>query len=721
LEKRSVSTVLLAGGLALVYFAAGWLGLRLAVVNPSATAIWPPTGIALAAFLLFGYRVWPGVWLGAFLVNVTTSGAVPASMVLAVGNTAEGLLGAYLVNRFAHGRLFYERTQDIFKFAVSAGLLSTVVSATVGATSLTVSGLARPADFGAIWLTWWLGDAAGALIVAPAIILWAAPGAWQIYRGRIAEAAALGVAQVLVGLFVFAGLVRLSSQNYPIAYLLLPVVVWAGFRFGQHGAATTTLILSGMAVWGTLEGYGPFARANPNASLLLLQGFMVTIAVTGLGLAALVAEAARLYQAEQAARRVAEIALNRTARLESVAAALSQLLSPGRAAEVVIEQAVPALGAAAGVITLCADDGRTLEIVAASGYPAGVLEGFQRFPIEAPLPIAEAARSRQPVWLESSAVWRERYPQALSAHSAAGTEAAAALPIVVDGRTLGALGLSFAQARAFAPEDQALIQALAQQCAQALERARLYAEAQEATAALEGRVRERTEQLRALTLRLESLREEERMHIAREVHDELGGALTAIKMDISRLKSALEKTQPELREKLNSLLELVDASVQTVRRIATELRPALLDDFGLVAAIEWQLQEFGRRTGIECVAQLALEPAALDPAAATAIFRVLQEALTNVARHAQASQVHVSLREEGGNVILLVADNGRGFDREAAHRTPSLGLMGMRERAFAIGGGLEIESQVGQGSTVRVTIPTRATGRALAGGTNGQA
>src|SRR5437762_13592128 len=146
-----------------VYFVAGKLGLTLAFVHASATAVWPPTGIALAAALLLGYRVWPALFVGAFLVNVTTEGSVWTSLGIASGNTLEGLLGAFLVTRFTGGRNVFGRARDILVFAALAGLLGTAVSATIGVTSLALGGYASWGRFGAIWLTWWLGDVAGAL------------------------------------------------------------------------------------------------------------------------------------------------------------------------------------------------------------------------------------------------------------------------------------------------------------------------------------------------------------------------------------------------------------------------------------------------------------------------------------------------------------------------------------------------------------------------------
>src|SRR2546426_5564602 len=158
--------LLTLAALAGVYLIAAKLGLWFALVTPSAPAIWPPAGIALAAFLLLGLNVWPAILLGAFVANLTTQGFVATSVCIAIGNTLEGLVGAMLVNRFAHGRMFFVRPRDVVKFAALAAALSTTVSASIGVTSLALGGFARWADYGHIWLTWWLGDAAGDLVVA---------------------------------------------------------------------------------------------------------------------------------------------------------------------------------------------------------------------------------------------------------------------------------------------------------------------------------------------------------------------------------------------------------------------------------------------------------------------------------------------------------------------------------------------------------------------------
>jgi len=281
-------TVLAA--LAAVYVVAGKLGLRLAFVNASASAVWPPTGIALAAFLMLGYEVWPAIFLSAFLVNLTTAGSVATSIGIGVGNMLEGLLGAYLVNRFAGGRKACDRARNIFKLAGLAAVLSTTVSATIGVTTLAVAGFASWHDYGPIWLTWWLGDAAGALIVAPAALLWdtGPPAGWS--RRRLLEGAALLCCLVVVGLMVFGGLFPSRVKNYPLEFVCIPLFLWAAFRFGRREAATAVVLVSGIAVWGTLRGLGPFVRAAQNESLLLLQAFMGVTALMTLTLAAVVAE-----------------------------------------------------------------------------------------------------------------------------------------------------------------------------------------------------------------------------------------------------------------------------------------------------------------------------------------------------------------------------------------------------------------------------------------------
>ncbi len=287
LAVRRLARILL---LAAVYFIAGKLGLRLAFVNPSATAVWPPTGIALAALLIFGYEGWPGVFVGAFLVNITTAGSVLTSGGIAAGNTLEALVGCYLVNRFAHGYKAFSRAQDIFKFAALAGGVGTSVSATLGVTSLCLSGLAKWSEYGSIWSTWWLGDAGGALVVAPLLVLWLRGPRLRWSGAQLAEAAVLFIGILVVGQSVFGGFLGASAKGYPLEFLCIPFLIWAAFRFTPRETAMAASVIAAIAISGTLAGFGPFVRGTQNESLVLLQVYVGISAVTGLALAALVSE-----------------------------------------------------------------------------------------------------------------------------------------------------------------------------------------------------------------------------------------------------------------------------------------------------------------------------------------------------------------------------------------------------------------------------------------------
>ncbi len=210
--------------------------------------------------------------------------------------------------------------------------------------------------------------------------------------------------------------------------------------------------------------------------------------------------------------------------------------------------------------------------------------------------------------------------------------------------------------------------------------------------------------LRSLSAHLESVREDERMRIAREIHDELGQVLTALKMDLAYL--TVKKADPSLDEKTKPMLEMIDSTIQTVKRISSELRPGVLDDLGLIAAIEWQACEFQKRTGIECAVSFSPKHIILDRDRATAIFRIFQEAVTNVIRHAEATRVDIRLEEKDGQIVLCVNDNGKGVTEEQISSPSSFGLVGIRERAYFAGGKVKISGVPDRGTSLEVVIPS---------------
>jgi len=271
--------VLVMLALAVLYFIAGKLGLKLAYVHPSATAVWPPSGIALVAFLM--------------LVNLTTAGSLPVCLGIAAGNTLEGLIGCYLLNRFAGGKSAFETAKGIFAFVFLGAMLSTTVSATFGVTSLVLGGFAKWTGYGPIWITWWLGDAVGDLVVAPLLILWSNEPQLKWNRVRLLEVALLLGYLFFVGQITFAGLYPAKSKDYPLEFLCVPALVWAAFRFRPRRAVLAAGLLAGIAIRGTLRGFGPFVRATPNQSLLLVQAFTGVTAVMTLILATVVEEQLR--------------------------------------------------------------------------------------------------------------------------------------------------------------------------------------------------------------------------------------------------------------------------------------------------------------------------------------------------------------------------------------------------------------------------------------------
>jgi len=220
-------------------------------------------------------------------------------------------------------------------------------------------------------------------------------------------------------------------------------------------------------------------------------------------------------------------------------------------------------------------------------------------------------------------------------------------------------------------------------------------------------IKQSEEQLRNLTTYLQKIGEVERTNIAREIHDELGLGLTVLKIDLSWLRKRLPENEIPLREKAETMTQLIDKTIQTVKKISTELRPGLLDDLGLAAAIEWQAEEFQKRTGIQCKVTIDPMDITFDRDRNTAIYRIFQEALTNVARHARATEVNVSLRQRDGQLELNVRDNGRGITEKELSNTKSFGLIGIRERVKIFGGGHTMKGIPGKGTTVAVKIPLR--------------
>ena len=221
----------------------------------------------------------------------------------------------------------------------------------------------------------------------------------------------------------------------------------------------------------------------------------------------------------------------------------------------------------------------------------------------------------------------------------------------------------------------------------------------------EKKIKDTSERLRNLALHLQNIREEERTLIAREIHDELGQMLTFLKIQISLIGKKLSDSQQILKDKIDSSLKLIDDSIDSIQKISEKLRPNILDELGISPAIDWQAKEFSERTGIECLCTLPKEEPLLDKEKSTAVFRIFQEALTNVARHANADKVFISLKEYKNDLILEIKDNGKGITANQINDPRSLGILGMKERAMLFGGTVIIKSSMSSGTLVLVEIP----------------
>ncbi|HWY80234.1 MAG TPA: MASE1 domain-containing protein [Candidatus Sulfotelmatobacter sp.] len=281
LPHSVLRTVVLNICIFLVYVISGKVGLSFASLNPSATAIWPPTGIALAAFLLFGYRVIPAIFLGAFFVNLTTAGTLATSLGIALGNSFEGIVGAYLVNRFANGIHTFSNVSNIFKFFFFA-IISTTISADIGVATLLFGNLVSWKELIVVWITWWLGDMGGSLIITPLILVWGTS-----LRGNLSFRDTVHILLAFFVLCVTTWLVFSGILPYP--YLCIPIAVWIAFWFGRRGATTATIIVACIAIFYTIHGLGPFTNVNSlSRALILMQLFLGILTLTSLTFAALI-------------------------------------------------------------------------------------------------------------------------------------------------------------------------------------------------------------------------------------------------------------------------------------------------------------------------------------------------------------------------------------------------------------------------------------------------
>ena len=291
--------------LATTYVIVARLGLLIDAIAGFATLVWPPTGIALAALVCFGYRLWPAIFIGAFVVNLWTGAPALVALGIAVGNTLEAVVGAYALRRIRGFRPSLDRLQDVLGVIVLAAVLSTTISAPIGVASLSLAHMVSPSQSWVAWRAWWLGDLIGDLVVAPLLLVWITSGRRPVPANQIIEGAALLTALVCANTLIFGGFGVRGTTALEQAYLVFPLLVWAALRFEQRGATLAAFVTAVIAVWGTVVGHGPFVRTAISESLFALQTFIGVGTATFLVLGASIAERRR---AEERLRRAHEAA-----------------------------------------------------------------------------------------------------------------------------------------------------------------------------------------------------------------------------------------------------------------------------------------------------------------------------------------------------------------------------------------------------------------------------
>ncbi|MCJ7738655.1 MAG: MASE1 domain-containing protein, partial [Anaerolineae bacterium] len=282
--------------LAIIYHLAARLGLRMAYVQPNTSPVWPPTGIAIAALLLFGDNLWPGISLGVLIGSLLTGAPVSLALGMTLGNTLEALAVAVFLKRFVDFRSEISRVQDVISLLAGA-FFGTMISATIGALTLMFTGLGDWGYFQAIWATWWVGDLLGALVVAPVLLVWATAPPFLANRRSHIEGAIQLTSLALITWYVFGNQPPVGILHEALLYVIFPFTIWAALRFGQRGATTAIMLVSGIAILGTAAGMGPFSMESKNDSLVLLQTFLGVVSITMLILAASTIERRKAVEA----------------------------------------------------------------------------------------------------------------------------------------------------------------------------------------------------------------------------------------------------------------------------------------------------------------------------------------------------------------------------------------------------------------------------------------
>jgi signal transduction histidine kinase len=659
LDRRVAARIVVV---AVAYFAAARFGLSLAFTTKQVTTVWPPTGIALVAFLVWGIRVWPGVFIAALVANAMTYEGLATALGIAVGNTCAGVLGATVLARcgFAPG---FRRVRDVCVFVAVAGV-TPLVSATNGVVSLAAHGLVDWSAFWSVWSVWWVGDAMGILLFAPLLLTWPARMPAAPSRRRALEAAAVAVGLVLVADTTLSDAVFETGSPHQL-YAVFPFLIWAALRFGAAVSAWAVVLVGAVVVSGTVNDRGPFATGSIDHRLAMLELFLAVAALMGMTLAAVMAERddaqAALRRANgELERRVTE----RTRDLERAHAGLAQVIAENspNGAIVMFDRDLRLLIVRGEGLNLIGIDPKAVE-----GFT--LAEAFDADTVATLEPLIRRSLAGIDVRDQLALRGRQINVALIPLRGETGSVVAATLigeDITAQHQTEQALRVSEDR------RNQALAQLL---------------EAQE----------------------------EERVRIAADLHDDTIQAMTAA---LLRLDSAEHVLTPgdQAHDRVTRARATLAEAIERTRKLTFNLRPQLLEAEGVTAAVSDLARHAADHAGFQL--ELDLDLARYSDVVESLVFRTIHEALINIQRHANAERVRVGIRDTDGLITGTVSDDGSGFDvasaRARARATHHFGLDNSAERLRLAGGDLTLVSTPGEGTRVIFAIPAHRTDGAVA-------
>ena len=641
-----------------LYFGAGKLGLAVPFTSSNVSPIWPAAGVAVAAVLIWGIQIAPAIAFAAFLVNFLTPVPTFASIAIGLGNASSAVIAGYFLKHVADFETSLPRLKDVLRLVVVAAVLATAVAASVGVTALTLVDAKAWTGYGSAWRIWWLGDAMGVLVVAP--LLLTGRDLLHIRRGwRVLEACLLSIAILVTSAAIFSPWTTVRDDV--LAFVVFPFIIWAALRFRVAGAAVAVLLSASFAVWGTAHGFGPFVNHTPLHNAMLLQVFVAMTALTGLILAAVInerehigeafeSEKQLLSESESAKEKLEELVKERTQELEQNTA---QLAYQARLLDLANDAIF--IRNAADKISYWNEGAERLYGWASEEVLNRSVHEILR--TEFPVPLLEILETDR--W-EGELRHTTKYGYQITVSSRWTTLRDR------NGKSEGWLEINT-----------------------------------DITA------RKRAEEsARRLSGRILSLQDDERRRIARGLHDSLGQYLAALKMNLD-----VFRTSKDDKAKLASdCAEIVDKCLNETRTISHLLHPPLLDEAGFDSAARWYVDGFSQRSGIKVNLNLPQKLSRMHRDVEVALFRAVQECLTNVHRHSGSSAVDVRLSLSAKQIRLEIKDDGRGIPQERLRSLnqgaadAGVGLAGMRERIRELGGSLEIRSERA-GVTVIVRIP----------------